>query len=163
MYHITSDVDLKLTISKPKFLSNSGGMYLSTNADLLDNVTLTELVVSRNRNEGIKIEGLSATKGTLCLKVSNSTFSDNGNGGIVGEILTNDPNTEIKIIVDNSNFTDNRAVDFTKGALVIDIYSGINAPLSVYIRQSNFINNSNGTIYILTSKVINFIWFIFMK
>ena len=148
---ITNGIDLKLTISKTKFLSNSGGMYLNTNVDASDNVTLTELVVSHNRNEGINIEGLSTTKGTLCLKVSNSTFSDNGNGGIVGDILANDPNTEIKIIVDNTDFTDNRAVDFTKGALVIDINSGIYAPLSVYIQQSNFINNSNGTIYILTS------------
>ena len=148
---ITNGIDLKLTISKTKFLSNSGGMYLNTNVDASDNVTLTELVVSHNRNEGINIEGLSTTKGTLCLKVSNSTFSDNGNGGIVGDILANDPNTEIKIIVDNTDFTDNRAVDFTKGALVIDINSGIYAPLSVYIWQSNFINNSNGTIYILTS------------
>ena len=149
---ITNGIDLKLTINKTKFLSNSGGVYLNANVDASDNVTLTELVVSHNRNEGINIEGLSATKGTLCLKVLNSTFSDNGNGGIVGDISKNDPNTEIKIIVDNSDFTDNRAVDFTKGALVIDINLGINAPLSVYIRQSNFINNSNGTIYILTSK-----------
>ena len=149
---ITSEVDLKLTISKTKFLSNSGGMYLNTNADPSDNVTLTELVVLRNTNEGIKIKRLSAANGNLCLKVLNSTFSGNGNGGIVANIITFDPNTEITVIVDSTDFMDNKVANSTNGALVIAISSASNAPCSVYIRHSNFTNNSNGTIYISTSQ-----------
>ena len=149
---ITSEVDLKLNVNRTQFLSNSGGMYLNTHVNTLDNVTLNELVVSHNRNEGINIETLRVEKGNLCLKVLNSTFSDNGNGGITGNVVTFNSNTNITVIVDNTNFADNRAVNFTNGALVITIYSGTNAPCSVYIQQSNFINNSNGTIYISTSQ-----------
>ena len=153
---ITSEVDIKLTISKTKFLTNSGGMYLYTSVDPSDNVTLTELVVSHNTNEGIKIKKLSAAKGNLCLNVFNSTFSDNGNGGIVGDIYTFDPNTEITVVVDYINFTDNRAVNSTNGALMIAISSASNAPCSVYVQHSNFMNNSNGTIYVSTSQGTEF-------
>ena len=149
---ITSAIDIKISINKTQFLFNSGGMYLDINVNTfnVDNITLSELVVSHNTNEGINIE--SVAQSSICLKVLNSTFSDNGNGGIVAGVTTFDSHTNITVIVDNTNFTDNRAVKFTNGALVIAIYSGTNAPSSVYIQQSNFINNSNGTIYISTSQ-----------
>ena len=148
---IISEVDLKLNISRTKFLSNSGGIYLATNVDTSDNVTLTELVVSHNRHEGIKIEILTVTKGNLCLNVLNSTISDNGNGGIVGDIFAFNLDTEVTVIVNNTNFMDNRAVHYTNGALVLSIGSSENVTCSVYVQNSNFINNTNGTIYISTS------------
>ena len=148
---IISEVDLKLNISRTKFLSNSGGIYLTTNVDTSDNVTLTELVISHNRHEGIKIERLTVTKGNLCLNVLNSTISDNGNGGIVGDIFASNSDTEVTVTVNNTNFKDNRAVHYTNGALVLSIGSSEYVPCSVYVQNSNFINNTNGTIYISTS------------
>ena len=148
---ITSEVDLKLNINRTKFLSNSGGMYLYTNVDTSHNVTLTELVVSHNKIEGIKIERLTVAKGNLCLNILNSTISGNGNGGIVGDIFASNPDTEVTVTVNNTNFMDNRAVHYTNGALVLSIGSDDNALCSVYVQNSNFINNTNGTIYISTS------------
>ena len=157
---ITSQVDVKLTVNRTKFLSNSGGVYLKTNVDVSDDVTLTELVVSHNTNEGIKIEGLSVAKGNLCLKVLNSMFSDNGNGGIVGDIFAITKSSAVTVIFDNTNFMDNRAVDVSNGALVIEISSAENANCFVYVQHSNFTNNSNGTIYISTAAGLqHFVYF----
>ena len=153
---IKSQITVKLTINKTQFLSNSGGMYLDAD---ISSLTLVELVMSHNTNEGINIERLSVAKGNLCLKVLNSTFSDNGNGGIVGDIFTVDPNTEITVTVDNTNFTNNRALGSvsTNGALVIAINSADNAPSSIYIQHSNFINNSQGmSVYISISKSVKY-------
>ena len=156
---ITSSlVSIKLTVKRTKFLSNSGGMYLDIKLDASDNVTLTELVVSHNTNEGIKIKKLSAAKGDSCLNLLNLTFSDNGNGGFLGDIITLDSHTDITVRVKNTNFTDNRAVnisngavDIYNGALAIEVYTAKHASCSVFVQQSRFINNSNGTIYISTT------------
>ena len=86
------------------------------------------------------------------MNVLNSTFSNNGNGGFLGDIITYDSNTEIAVIVDDTNFTDNRAVNASNRALVIEIYSAENADCIVYVQHANFRNNSNGTIYISTSQ-----------
>ena len=149
---VNSHTDVRLNIYKTKFLSNSGGMYVDTSVDALNNVTLTELTVSHNRNEGINIKRLSVAKGNLCFKVLNSTFSDNGNGGIIGDVFAFDANTEIIIIVENNSFTDNRAINSSNGALVIAISSAENAPCLVHIQHTNFTNNTNMAVYISTSK-----------
>ena len=68
-------VGMKLTVKTTKILSNSGGMYLDTIVYASD-VTLTELVVSHNRNEGIKIVRLVVANVIyFCLNLSNSTFT----------------------------------------------------------------------------------------
>jgi len=148
--------NISLIISRTNFLSNSGGMYLSTITNTFTNITLSELVIMDNANEGINIKQLSIAKGSICITLLHSILSNNGNGGIVNNIFVQDRNAEIKFTVESSNFTDNRGIDFYNTALTIKT-SLPDSPVSpinnyMYIQNSNFINNSNGTIYISTSK-----------
>ena len=111
------------------------------------------MVVSDNINEGIKLSELNVGEGNITLLVSNSTFNNNSNGGIVGHIFTNDDHSAIILAVVNANFTDNKAVDFSNAALSITMHSVDNSPyISISINHSNFVGNSNGAIYISTSS-----------
>ena len=141
-----------LTINRTNVVSNFGGIYLKTKVTTFSTFILSEVNVSDNINEGIKLPALQIAKGGINLMILNSTFSNNGNGGLLGYIFAYTSDGKINVIIENTNFTDNRAVDFSNRALSIAISSTDTIPLSVYVRNSSFVNNRNGTIYISTSQ-----------
>ena len=156
-----NQVNITLTINRTNFVSNFGGMYLKTEVATFSTFILSEVNVSDNINEGIKLPELQIARGDINLMVLNSTFSNNGNGGLNGYIFAYAANSKISVVIENTNFTDNRAVNFSNRALTIAISSADSTPLSVYVQNSNFINNKNGTIYISTSqgKVSHLVYF----
>ena len=163
----SNEANLTLFINRTNVVSNFGGMYLTAEVATFSTFILSEVNVSDNRNEGIKLSGLQIARGGINLMVLNSTFSNNGNGGLIGFIFANNPNGKISVTVEGCNFTGNRAVNFSNRALAIAIRPGNTSPLSIYVRCSNFVNNKNGTIDILTSpgKVLHLVYFhkVFIK
>ena len=147
-----NQVNITLTINRTNFVSNFGGMYLKTEVATFSTFILSEVNVSDNINEGIKLPELQIARGDINLMVLNSTFSNNGNGGLNGYIFAYTANSTINVVIENTNFTDNRAVNFSNRALTIAISSADTTPLSVYVQHSSFVNNKNGTIYISTSQ-----------
>ena len=144
--------NITLIINRTDFVSNFGGMYLLADSSTFSTFTLSEVNVLDNINEGILLSGVQVADGDFNLMILNSTFSNNCNGGLNGFLYAvgHDPN--VYIIVDGSNFTDNRAINLSNRALSFAISSPHAVSLSVNIQHSNFINNTNGTIYISTSQ-----------
>ena len=154
----SSQANLTLIMNTTNFVSNFGGMYVLVDVNTFSTFVLSEVNVSNNINEGVRFSGLQVAKGDINLMVLNSTFSNNGNGGLIGYIFAhNAANNKIKITIENNNFTDNRAVNLSGRALSIAISSSDTIPLSFYIQHSNFLKNKNGTIYISTSQGKNVI------
>ena len=153
--------NLSLTIDRTNFVSNFGGMYVAAEVATFSTFILSEVNVSDNINEGIKLSGLQISKGGIDLMVLGSTFNNNGNGGLIGYIFANNPNGKINITVEGNNFTDNKAVNFSNRALSIAVSSGDTSPVYVYVRNSSFVNNKNGPIDISTSpsKVLHLVYF----
>ena len=140
-------------ISRTDFVSNFGGMYLKTGVGTIYfNFSLSEVNVLDNMNEGIKLSGIISAKGDINLMVLNSTFSNNSNGGLNGFLFADKLDCKVYIIVDGSNFTDNRAINFSNRALSFAINSPRPKSLSVNIQHSNFNYNTDGTIDISTSQ-----------
>ena len=158
-----NQVNITLTINRTNFVSNFGGIYLKTEVATFSTFILSEVNVSDNINEGIKVPELQIAKGGINLMILNSTFSNNGNGGLLGYIFayTDGADGNINVIIENTKFTDNRAVDFSNRALSIAISSTDTIHLSVHVQNSSFVNNKNGTIYISTSqgKVLHLVYF----
>ena len=156
-----NQVNITLTINRTNFVSNFGGIYLKTEVTTFSTFILSEVNVSDNINEGIKVPELQIAKGGINLMILNSIFSNNGNGGLLGYIFAYTSDGKINVIIENTNFTDNRAVNFSNRALSIAISSTDTIHLSVYVRNSIFVNNKNGTIYISTSqgKVLHLVYF----
>ena len=139
-----------LTISNTIFVNNSGGIHLNVKVVTFLIFILSEVVVSDNVNEGSLLD---IENDNITLMVSNSTFNNNGNGGIVcHNILATDDHTKVVLTVVNTNFTDNRAVDASNAALAIAMYSPCSCFISIYVYHSNFVSNSNGAVYISTSS-----------
>ena len=157
----STQATLTLIINRTNFVSNFGGMYLTTEVANFPTFILSEVNVSDNANEGIKLSGLQIAKGDINLMVLHSTFSNNGNGGLIGYIFANKPNGKVNITVENTTFTDNRAVNFSNRALAVAISPGDSSPLSIYVLNSSFVNNKNGTIDMSTSqgKVLHLVYF----
>ena len=146
-----SEVNITMTINRTKIMSNFGGMYVKTEVTTFCTFILSEVNVSDNINEGVRLSGLQVAKGDVNLMILNSVFSNNGNGGLIGYIFGLTAN-KINVTIENTNFTDNRAVNFSNRALSIAVSSANATPLSVYVQYSKFINNKNGSIYIATSE-----------
>ena len=157
----SSQANLTLIINSTKIVSNFGGMYLLVDVNTFSTFVLSEVNISNNINEGVRFPGLQVAKGDINVMVLNSTFSNNSNGGLNGYIFAFTTNSKINVIIENTNFTDNKAVNLSNRALSIAITSSDTIPLSVYVQHSNFINNKNGTIYISTSqgKVLHLVYF----
>ena len=134
-----------LIINRTSFVSNFGGMYLNGIINALSTVILSEVSVSDNTDEGITLSGVRVINGNVNLMILNSTFSNNSNGGLNGVLFANDPKGEVNVTVIGSSFTNNRAVNFSNKALAIAVAS---FDLDIYLQDSVFANNSNGTIYI---------------
>ena len=137
--------NMTLIISRTDFVSNFCGMFLDADVATFSTFVLSEVNVSDNMNGGINLLGIQVENGDINMMILNSTFNNNGNGGLNGFLVANHA---IDLLIDGSNFSDNRAIEFSNRALSIAIYA---VSLSVNIKHSNFINNTNGTIYISTS------------
>ena len=144
--------NITLIINRTDFVSNFGGMSLQADNGTFSTFILSKVYVSENMNEGILLSGVGVADGDFNLMIFNSTFSSNGNGGLNGFLFAVGHNPNVYIIVDGSNFTDNRAINLSNRALSFAISSPHTVSLSVNIQHSNFINNTNGTIYISTSQ-----------
>ena len=159
----SSQANLTLIINTTNIVSNFGGMYLLVDVNTFSTFVLSEVNISNNINEGVGFPGLQVAKGDINLMVLNSAFSNNGNGGLIGYIFAHTAaNSKIKITIENTNFTNNKAVNSSNRALSIAISSSDTIPLSVNVQHSNFINNKNGTIYISTSQgkdVVHLVYF----
>ena len=157
----STQANLTLFMKTTNFMSNFGGMYLLIDVDTFSTFVLSEVNVSNNINEGVRLQELQVAKGDVNLMILNSVFSNNGNGGLIGNIFAYTVNRKINVTIENTNFTDNRAVNFSNIALSIAISSSDSVHLSVYVQRSNFVNNKNGTIYISTSQgtVLHLVYF----
>ena len=146
-----SELNITLAINRTKIMSNFGGMYLKTEVTTFPTFILSEVNVSDNINEGVRLSRLQVAKGDINLMILNSIFSNNSNGGLIGYIFGLTAN-KINVTIENTNFTDNRAVNFSNSALSIAVSSANATSLSVYVQYSKFINNKNGSIRISTSE-----------
>ena len=157
----SSQATLTLFMNTTNFVSNFGGIYLLIDVDTFSTFVLSEVNVSNNMNEGVRLPGLQVAKGDVNLMILNSVFSNNGNGGFNGYTFAYTANSKINITIENTNFTDNRAVSLSNRALSIAVRSSDTIPFSVYVQHSSFVNNKNGTIYISTSqgKVVHLVYF----
>ena len=154
----SSQANLTLIMNTTNIVSNFGGIYLLVDVNTFSTFVLSEVNISNNINEGVGFPRLQVSKGDINLMILNSTFSNNGNGGLIGYIFAyTAANNNIKVTIDNTNFTDNTAVNLSNRALLIAISSSDTIPLSFYIQHSNFLKNKNGTIYISTSQGKNVI------
>ena len=145
------DSNITLTINRTDFVSNFGGMYLEAVCGTFSTFTLSEVNVSDNINKGIFFK-VQISDGDFNLMVLNTTFSNNGNGGLKGFLFAGGHDCNVYVLIDGSNFTDNKAINFSNRALSLAITSSHANSLSVNVQHSNFINNTNGTIYISTSQ-----------
>ena len=147
----SSQGNLTLIINKTDFVSNFGGMYIKAEIATFS-IFICEVNVVDSIDAGINLPRLQTAKGYIYFLVLNSRFNNNGNGGLVSYIFASNPYSKVNIMVKGTNFTDNRAVNFSNGALAMAISPGDTAFVSVNVLHSSFINNSNGTIYISTSQ-----------
>ena len=157
----SSQANLTLIINKTDFVSNFGGMYLKAETTTFS-AFIFEVNVSNNINAGINIPELQTAKGDINLLVLNSTFNNNSNGGLISYMFVSNPSYGmVNVTVESTNFTDNKAVNFSNRALVIAVSPGPDASPSVNVLHSSFVNNSDGTIYITTSqgKVLHVVYF----
>ena len=134
-----------LIISRTSFVSNFGGMYLNGVINALSTITLSEVSVLDNTDEGILLSIVHVINGNVNLMLLNSNFNNNGNGGFNGVLFASDPKGKVNVTVKDCSFMNNRAVNFSNKALEIVASS---TDLDIYVQDSVFANNSNGTIYI---------------
>jgi len=142
-----------LTISRTRFLSNSVGSNVFVRATFVAPIILSELVVYNNTHQGIWFQTLDACYGDMFLTLSNSSFTNNGNGGIVCIVLSENSNENlVNIRVEHSNFTNNNASFASSSAVYFHLATNDQNDYIVYIQYCNFINNNNGTIWIFTTE-----------
>ena len=141
-----------LTINKTKFLSNSGGAYVYIDVSILAPIILSELTFSDNSNQGIWFRSLDVAHSSTSLILSNSSFTNNRDSGMVCIVISENEGHAVNIVVQNSNFTNNSAYTISSSAILVQISAIDRADYIVSIQHSSFINNSNGTINIGTSE-----------
>ena len=140
-----------LIISRTAFLSNSLGANVFVQASSIALIVLSELVFSNNTHQGILIPTLDASHTSLTL--SNTSFTNNGNGGIVCAILSeNSDKKMVNIRLEHSNFTYNSASTAYSSAVYFHLDTNDNSVYNVSIEHCNFTNNNNGTIWIFTTE-----------
>ena len=93
---IGTESHLSLTISRTVFVSNSGRAYIFVQTAFVAPIVLSELVFYNNTQQGILFPSLDARDSATLLTISNSSFTNNGNGGIVCAVLS--MNTGKKVI-----------------------------------------------------------------
>ena len=142
---------LSLAINQTVFLSNSGGAYVLVQTAFVVSIVLSELVFSKNI-QGIWFPSLDASSSDVFLTLSNSSFTNNRNGGIVCDILSRNPDNKVTIVVEHSNFTNNSASTASSSAVAFHLATSDNSAFIVSIQHCNFINNNNGTVSIFTTE-----------
>jgi len=83
------------------------------------------------------------------LTLSNSSFTNNKDGGLVCNAVNENEGHTVNVVVQYCNFTNNSGYT---SAFVLDITGVIRNHFIVSIQYSNFVNNSNGAIDINTKE-----------
>ena len=143
---------LNLTISRTVFVSNSGGAYILVQTAFVAPIVLSELVFYNNTQQGIWFPSLDARNSDTLLIMSNSSFTNNGNGGIVCAILSENSGKKVNIAVEHSNFTNNSASTTSGSAVYFHLDTSDSSVYIVSIQYCNFTNNKNQTVWIFTSE-----------
>ena len=141
-----------LTINRTRFLSNSGGAYIYVLTSFVGPIVLSELVFFNNTLQGVWFPTLDASHSDTFLTLSNSSFTKNGNGGIVCAIHSAKPGYKAIILVEHSNFTNNSASTASSSAAAFHLATNDDSAYIISIQYCNFINNNNGTVNIFTSQ-----------
>ncbi|XP_065919072.1 uncharacterized protein [Dysidea avara] len=141
-----------LTINRTRFLSNSGGAYIYVLTSFVGPIVLSELVFFNNTQQGVWFPTFDVSHSDTFLTLSNSSFTKNGNGGIVGAIRSAKPGNRVAILVEHSNFTNNSASTERSSAAAFHLATNDNGAYTVSIQYCNFINNNNGTVKIFTTQ-----------
>jgi len=141
-----------LTINRTVFLSNSGGAHIYISTSSLAPIVLSELVFYNNTEQGIWFPILDASKSGTFMTVTKSSFTNNGNGGIVCNIHSVKPGYNVSILVEHSNFANNSASTTSSSAAAFHLATNDNSTYIVFIQYCNFINNNNGAVRIFTSE-----------
>ena len=140
-----------LTISKTKFLSNSGGACVYIDAANLAPIILNDLIFFNNTNRGIWFPSLNGPH--IFLTLSNSSFTNNKDGGIIGTIVNSvKGNYIVNIVLEHSNFTNNSAATAANNVVGFHIATTDNSAYIVSIQHCKFLNNINGTVNIFTTE-----------
>jgi len=140
-----------LIVSRTVFLSNSLGANIFVQASFIAPIVLSKLVFSNNTHQGILLPTLDASH--ISLTLSNTSFTNNGNGGIVCAILSENSDKKMaNIRLEHSNFTNNSASTAYSSAVYFHLATNDNSVYNVSIEYCNFTNNNNGTIWIFTTE-----------
>ena len=134
------------------FVSNSGGAYIFVQTAFVTPIVLSELVFYNNTQQGIWFPALDARNSDTLLTMSNSSFANNGNGGIVCAVLSENSGKKVNIVVEHSNFTNNSASTASGSAVYFHLDTNDNNAYIVSIQYCNFTNNNNQTLLIFTSE-----------
>ena len=107
-----------------------------------------------NTQKGIWFPSLDARNNDTFLTVSNSSFTNNGNGGIVCAVLSENvlTNKKVNIVVEHSKFSNNSASTASGSAVYFHLDTNDNNAYNVSIQYCNFTNNNNQTVLIFTSE-----------
>ena len=149
---IGTESHLSLTISRTVFVSNSGGAHIFVQTAFVAPIVLSELVFYNNTQQGILFPLLDARNSDTLLTMSNSSFTNNGNGGIVCAVLSMNTGKKVTIVVEHSNFTNNSASGTSGSAVYFHLDTNDNSDYIVSIQYCNFTNNNNQTVLIYTSE-----------
>jgi len=147
-----AETHLNLTIRKSAFLSNSGGAYVLIETAFVAPIILSELEFNDNTQQGFWFPTLGASHSDTSLILSNSSFTNNGDGGLVCSTHSKNLNNKFTIVVEYSNFTNNSASTVSSSAAAFHFNTYDNSVYAVCIQYCNFINNSNGTVSIFTTE-----------
>ena len=141
-----------IAIYRTKFLSNSGGAYVYINAASLAPIVLSDLIFHNNTNQGIWFPSLDAVHTDVSLMLSNSSFTNNRDGGIICTVLSQEQHHLVNITLQYSNFTNNSALADTNNVVGFHIATMDSSTYILSIRHCNFLDNVNGTVSIFTTE-----------
>jgi len=147
-----SETHFNLTIKNSTFRSNSGGAYVFIETGLVGPIDLSKLVFSNNTQQGIWFPTLGASHSDTFLRLSNSSFTNNGDGGLVCATQSENPNDKIIIVIEHSHFTNNSASTASSSAATLHFNTNDKSTFVVSMQHCNFINNNNGAVSIFTTE-----------